>query len=142
MSATQAEEMARKIRELYDDVAAQYSASENDAQIDYDDGKFDFDYNLYEVLGLERTATEVEIKKKYRKVAAYYHPDRVATHKEIDPRDAAEHMVRINKAKEVLLNPEFKADYDIYISEMDFSMDLNDSIEDEPEEEEDNESWD
>jgi len=149
MSASQAEEMARKIRELYDDVAAQYSATENDAQIDYDDGKFDFDYNLYDVLGLEKDSTQIEIKKKYRKLAAYYHPDRVATHKEIDPLDAAEHMVKINKAKEVLMNAEFKADYDIYISEMDFSMDLNEATEDETEradeeevEEEDDETWD
>ncbi|MGA1792495.1 MAG: J domain-containing protein [Thermoplasmatota archaeon] len=142
MSASQAEEMARKIRALYDDVAAQYSASENDAQIDFDDGKFDFDFNLYEVLDLEPSATEVEIKKKYRTLAAYYHPDRVATHMEIDPRDAAEHMVKINKAKEILMDREFKEDYDRFISEMDFSMDLNDTIEEEPENEEEDESWD
>ncbi|MBN1390781.1 MAG: J domain-containing protein [Candidatus Thermoplasmatota archaeon] len=130
MSASQAEEMARKIRELYEDVAAKHSASENDARIDYDDGKFDFDYNLYEVLGLEPTATDAEVKKKYRQLAAYFHPDRVAHHKEIDPHEAAEEMVRVNKAKEVLLDPVFRADYDAYMGDMEFSMDLNDEAED------------
>ncbi|MGA1872450.1 MAG: J domain-containing protein [Thermoplasmatota archaeon] len=143
MSTSQAEEMAKKIRALYEDVAAQYSASENDAQIDYDDGKFDFDYNLYEVLDLESSASETDIKKKYRKLAAFYHPDRVATHREIDPLDAAEHMVKINKAKEILLNPELKPEYDTFITEMDFSMDLNDDDGEDVEnsDDEDDEVW-
>jgi hypothetical protein len=131
MTSSQAEEMAKKIREIYDDVAAQHANSENDARIDMDDGKFDFDYNLYEVLDIEQTASEAEIKKKYRKLAAFYHPDRVANHKEIDPVEAAEEMVKINKTKEILLDPVFKADYDEYINDMDFSMDLNEDEDDE-----------
>ncbi|MGA1848495.1 MAG: J domain-containing protein [Thermoplasmatota archaeon] len=129
LDTSQASDMAKKIREMYEEAAAaQYSGDE--AHLDSDDGKFDFDYNLYEVLGLEKTASDQEIKKAYRKLAAYYHPDRVATHKEIDPHEAAEEMVRINKAKEVLMNADFKEEYDSYISDMDFSMDLNDDDDD------------
>jgi len=129
MDTSQASDMARKIREMYDEAAAsRYSGDE--AHLDSDDGKFDFDYNLYEVLGIDPGSSEAEIKKAYRKLAAYYHPDRVATHKEIDPHEAAEEMVRINKAKEVLLNPGFKSEYDSYMSDMDFSMDLNEDNDD------------
>ncbi len=104
------------------------------AEAEIDTEGFDFDYNLYEVLGLETTATEVEIKKSYRKLAAYYHPDRVTHHKEIPEEDAREEMVKINKAKEILLDAEFKSSYDTYISEMDFSMDFSQMDEDDDEE--------
>lgn len=107
-----------------DDYAAEAELESND---------FDFEYNLYEVLGLESTAAGAEIKKAYRKLAAYYHPDRVEHHREVTHDDAREEMVKINKAKEILLDPEFRESYDSYLSEMDFSMDFSD-IDDEQEE--------
>lgn len=55
----------------------------------------------YELLGVDRSASDVEIKSAHRKLALKYHPDR-------NPGDAAagERMKAINEAKDLLLNPE------------------------------------
>jgi DnaJ like chaperone protein len=47
------------------------------------------DNRAYEIMGIERNATEEEIKKAYRQMALKYHPDRV-THLVEDVRKAAE----------------------------------------------------
>ncbi|MFO8052271.1 MAG: J domain-containing protein [Thermoplasmatota archaeon] len=132
INSSQAEEMANRIREIYEEKEV-YSAtfSEDDAHISNDEGKFDFDYDLYEVLGVEKGADVKDIKRAYRKLAAFYHPDRIATQPDIDPEEAAEEMIRVNKAKEFLLNPELRADYDEYISDMDFSFEIGEDEEDE-----------
>lgn len=109
-----------------------------DAEIDGDG--FDFDYDLYEVLGLDNNATEAEIKKRYRKKAAYYHPDRVSQHNEIDVEEAREEMVKVNKAKEILLDPELRAHYDSYVEDSDFDMDIGGSF-DEQDEEDFEDDW-
>ena len=60
----------------------------------------------YEVLGLKKDATDADIKRAYRKLAAQYHPD--VNH---DP-GAEEKFKEINEANEVLSDPEKKARYD------------------------------
>jgi molecular chaperone DnaJ len=65
--------------------------------------------DYYEVLGTERTATEEEIKKAYRKLALKYHPDR-------NPNDKAaeEKFKELGEAYEVLMDPQSRAAYDQY----------------------------
>ena len=64
--------------------------------------------DYYEVLGVEKTASEAEIKKAYRKMAIKYHPDRNLNNKE----EAEAHMKEINEAYDVLKDPQKKAQYD------------------------------
>lgn len=63
--------------------------------------------DYYEVLGVERTASEDEIKKAYRKAAIKYHPDKNPGDKEAEDKfkEAAE-------AYDVLSTPDKKARYD------------------------------
>jgi hypothetical protein len=117
------EDIARKLHDMYSGnftvVGADGSAN---AYEDSSGEEFDFDYDLYEILGIEKTASDNEIKSAYRKLAGYYHPDRIAHNKEADTDEAKEIMVQINKAKEFLMNPERKARYDEHLSEIDFSI--------------------
>lgn len=62
--------------------------------------------DLYEVLGIARTASEDEIKKAYRKLARQYHPDH---NKE---PGAQERFVEIQEAYDTLSDPEKRKMYD------------------------------
>jgi molecular chaperone DnaJ len=65
--------------------------------------------DYYDVLAIDRDASESEIKKAYRKLAVQYHPDR---NKE-DP-DAAEKFREATEAYEVLKNSERRQQYDSF----------------------------
>ena len=60
----------------------------------------------YEVLEVERTATDGQLKAAFRKLAMQYHPDR-------NPHDTSEHKFKeINEAYEVLKDGDKRAAYD------------------------------
>lgn len=65
--------------------------------------------DYYKILGINKSASQEEIKKAYRKLARKYHPD-------INPGDksAEQKFKEINEANEVLSNPENRAKYDKY----------------------------
>lgn len=65
--------------------------------------------DYYKVLGIDKNASEADIKKAYRKLARKYHPD-------LNPNDeAAKKMFQqVNEANEVLSDPEKRRKYDQY----------------------------
>ncbi|HQF42070.1 MAG TPA: J domain-containing protein [Ignavibacteriaceae bacterium] len=63
--------------------------------------------DYYKILGVEKSATQDEIKKAYRKLAMKYHPDRNPGNK-----SAEEKFKEITEANEVLSDPEKRKKYD------------------------------
>jgi molecular chaperone DnaJ len=64
--------------------------------------------DYYEILGVERAASDEDIKRAYRKLAMQYHPDRNQS------ADAEERFKEIAEAYEVLSEPNTRATYDRY----------------------------
>jgi len=67
--------------------------------------------DFYKVLGVEKSATEEEIKKAYRKMALRFHPDK---NKEADAEDK---FKEISEAYEVLSDKDKRSAYDRFGSE-------------------------
>jgi molecular chaperone DnaJ len=64
--------------------------------------------DFYKVLGVERNASDAEIKKKYRSLAMKYHPDRNAD----NPEAAEVKFKQVKEAYEVLSDPKKRSAYD------------------------------
>ena len=64
--------------------------------------------DFYEVLGVERTATDEELKRAYRKLAKKYHPDANPDNK----KEAEEKFKEVSEAYETLSNPQKRKMYD------------------------------
>ena len=65
--------------------------------------------DFYDILGVNRDASDEEIKKAYRKLAMKHHPDRNP-----DNKDAEEKFKEAKEAYEMLSDPQKKAAYDRY----------------------------
>ena len=63
--------------------------------------------DYYKILGIERNASEDDIRKAYRKLAMQYHPDRNPNDKQ-----AEERFKEINEAYQVLNDPKKRSHYD------------------------------
>src|SRR6266480_3855430 len=63
--------------------------------------------DYYEVLGVERNASDEEIKRAYRKLAVKFHPD-----KNPDDQHAEEKFKELGEAYDVLIDPDKRPAYD------------------------------
>ena len=65
--------------------------------------------DYYKILGVDKNASEEDIKKAYRKLARKHHPD-------LNPNDkeANKKFQQINEANEVLSDPDKRKKYDQY----------------------------
>lgn len=65
--------------------------------------------DYYKILGINKTASQDDIKKAYRKLARKYHPDLNP-----DDKEANKQFQQINEANEALSDPEKRKKYDEY----------------------------
>ena len=65
--------------------------------------------DLYKILGVEKTASDKDIKSSYRKLAHEFHPDKNPNNKE-----AEEKFKEINNAYSILSEPEKRKHYDAH----------------------------
>jgi len=68
--------------------------------------------DYYAILGVDKNATEDDIKKAYRKLAMKYHPDRWANASEEEKKEAEEKFKEIAEANEILSDPQKRNQYD------------------------------
>ncbi len=69
------------------------------------------DFEYYSILEVEKTASQEEIKKAYRKLAMKYHPDRAPKDKK---KEFEEKFKKINEAYSVLSDEQKRREYDMF----------------------------
>lgn len=71
--------------------------------------------NYYEILGIERTATEDEVKKAFRKLSLQYHPDTQHDKTDEEKKIAEEKFKEISEAYATLSDREKREYYDNFV---------------------------
>ncbi|KAL0211578.1 hypothetical protein RCL1_005204 [Eukaryota sp. TZLM3-RCL] len=74
--------------------------------------------DYYKVLGVDKDASDAEIKKKFRKESLLVHPDRTSTLPEDERKNAEKRFQAISEAYSVLSDPEKRRSYDAGESDM------------------------
>ncbi len=72
-----------------------------------------YGYDYYKILGIEKTASMSEIKKKYRKLLGKYHPDKLNQLSDKKRNEATQKYKLIRIAGDVLSNIEKRKHYDL-----------------------------
>lgn len=67
--------------------------------------------NFYGILGLEKSATNEQIRKAYKKTSLRLHPDKVAQRGDMDKEEAAAKYEKVQEAYGVLVNDEKREKY-------------------------------
>ena len=68
--------------------------------------------DYYEILGVDRNASEEDLKKAYRRLARQHHPDTHTGHQE--KKTAEERFKEINEAYATLSDQEKRRRYDLF----------------------------
>jgi len=68
--------------------------------------------SFYEILGVDKNATQDQIKKAYRKAAIKWHPDKFSKKSEAERKEAEEMFKKIAEANDVLSDPDKRSRYD------------------------------
>lgn len=83
------------------------------------------DKDYYSILGIDKNASDDDIKKAYKKLCLKYHPDRMVNASEEEKKEAEAKFKEINEANSVLSDPEKRRNYDTFGS-ADAETDLDD----------------
>ena len=75
-----------------------------------------YDFDLYEVLGLDESCTEQDVRTAYRKKALTHHPDR-------NGGKSTDLFLRIKTAFDVLVDTDKRGNYDAYHESREFARD-------------------
>ena len=68
--------------------------------------------DYYEVLGVNKTASQDELKKAYRKLSMQYHPDRQAGKSDADKKITEDKFKEVSEAYNILSDKDKRAQYD------------------------------